>query len=261
MFRDGGTILACILGELYSSMPGKWFTALSAAFCFAWWPSWCAEAADLPSKSILVRIDNAVLDQSTVIAPITTRRSRRVQYRMVLFVTNRHVNVEAIEKALGNDAQPLPSDEVFEEKISSGIAYGWAEISYPSNRKRGDTTYNQDVKNQNPYRDFTVADYDLFPSKEEFLGTVRKPAANIPKSSLVYVHGFNVSFEEAAERSAQMSMDIDRDALPIFFSWPSAHEYRSYYSEVLQLVENYETATNNSKQTRPYLGALPSTRT
>ena len=37
----------------------------------------------------------------------------------------------------------------------------------------------------------------------------------------VFVHGFQVSFESAALRTAQMALDLNLDACPAFFSWPS----------------------------------------
>lgn len=39
--------------------------------------------------------------------------------------------------------------------------------------------------------------------------------------ALVFVHGFNTSFEEAVYRNAQIVWDIKFKALPILFSWPS----------------------------------------
>ena len=39
----------------------------------------------------------------------------------------------------------------------------------------------------------------------------------------VFVHGFNVSFEDAARRTAQISYDLEFDGAPVFFSWP-AHD-------------------------------------
>ena len=38
---------------------------------------------------------------------------------------------------------------------------------------------------------------------------------------LVFLHGYNVSFEEAALRAAQISCDLKFPGLSAFFSWPS----------------------------------------
>jgi esterase/lipase superfamily enzyme len=57
-----------------------------------------------------------------------------------------------------------------------------------------------------------------------FYGLLRERVAQSAKSELfVFVHGFNVSFEDAARRTAQIHHDLQFDGAPIFFSWP-AHD-------------------------------------
>ena len=43
------------------------------------------------------------------------------------------------------------------------------------------------------------------------------------KELFVFVHGFNVSFEDAARRTAQVHHDLKFEGAPVFFSWP-AHD-------------------------------------
>lgn len=42
-----------------------------------------------------------------------------------------------------------------------------------------------------------------------------------PKSALVFVHGFNVSFDEAVQRAAQLARDLNYDGAVFVYSWPS----------------------------------------
>lgn len=46
-------------------------------------------------------------------------------------------------------------------------------------------------------------------------------AAGEPSHALVFLHGFNVTFEEAAIRAAQIGMDLAVPGATSFFSWPS----------------------------------------
>ena len=48
------------------------------------------------------------------------------------------------------------------------------------------------------------------------------------KRAFVFVHGYNVSFADAALRTAQLAVDLDPDALPAFFSWPSQGAMKAY---------------------------------
>lgn len=53
--------------------------------------------------------------------------------------------------------------------------------------------------------------------------------ANGKKQAFVFVHGFNVTFEEAAWRTAQMAYDLAFDGAPMFYSWPSRGGYRRLF--------------------------------
>ncbi len=50
-------------------------------------------------------------------------------------------------------------------------------------------------------------------------------------SAFVFVHGFNVPFFEAAQRTAQMAYDMNFDGLPILYSWPSRASLLSYIAD------------------------------
>lgn len=55
-----------------------------------------------------------------------------------------------------------------------------------------------------------------------------KIASDQSKSALVFVHGYNVTFRDAALRTAQMSYDLKFKGVPVFFSWPSQGKYLGY---------------------------------
>src|SRR5262249_34968885 len=57
---------------------------------------------------------------------------------------------------------------------------------------------------------------------------------------LVFVHGYNVSFEDAARRTAQMASDLKFPGAAAFYSWPSqAHWYKYRLDE-----KNVELSVN-----------------
>lgn len=61
----------------------------------------------------------------------------------------------------------------------------------------------------------------------------RELAAEIKQSgnrdAFVFVHGFNVTFDEAVRRTAQIAYDLAFDGAPILYSWPS-HGARRHYA-------------------------------
>ena len=67
----------------------------------------------------------------------------------------------------------------------------------------------------------------------------QKLQAMSSKALLIFVHGFNMGFPEAAMRTAQMAHDLKFPGMPFFFSWPSANQIRSYWhdEEIARLSE------------------------
>ena len=49
--------------------------------------------------------------------------------------------------------------------------------------------------------------------------------------ALIFVHGFNNTFEDAARRTAQIAHDIQFSGVPMFYSWPSGGRARDYVSD------------------------------
>lgn len=47
----------------------------------------------------------------------------------------------------------------------------------------------------------------------------------------IFVHGFNVNFQEALYQTAQMSFDADMQGVPLLFSWPSAGKVTGYVAD------------------------------
>ncbi len=53
----------------------------------------------------------------------------------------------------------------------------------------------------------------------------------VSKEAFVFIHGFNVSFEKAVKRAAQLAHDMQFDGLPIAYSWPSRHSVLEYVAD------------------------------
>lgn len=47
-------------------------------------------------------------------------------------------------------------------------------------------------------------------------------------SALVFIHGYNVSFDDALRRTAQLTADLKYEGIPILYSWPSRANTLSY---------------------------------
>lgn len=66
-------------------------------------------------------------------------------------------------------------------------------------------------------------------TEEEFEDDLLLEADRVPwREALVFVHGYNNSFEDAARRTAQLANDLEFGGIAAFFSWPSAKETLDY---------------------------------
>ena len=61
---------------------------------------------------------------------------------------------------------------------------------------------------------------------ERFHALLAERVAASPRKELfVFVHGFNVRFEDAARRTAQIHHDLRFEGAPVFFSWPANDKF------------------------------------
>jgi esterase/lipase superfamily enzyme len=104
---------------------------------------------------------------------------------------------------------------------------GRLRISIPPNHKPGKleapSVFRLELR-EDPERHVVLL--DLAPlAPDAFDGSLASTLAATPgRKLMVYVHGFNNSFHEAARRTAQMAFDMSSegvDLVPVLFSWPS----------------------------------------
>ncbi len=67
-------------------------------------------------------------------------------------------------------------------------------------------------------------------SRADFLAAVQARIRAAPErhAAFIYIHGYSNSFDDAARRTAQMAVDLDIGALPVFYSWPSKGTFAGY---------------------------------
>lgn len=111
------------------------------------------------------------------------------------------------------------------DRGTSGIiVYGACTVSIPKDHRVGEMEAPSlmrlefsEVPEQHVVL-LTVAEQD----RAAFYGDIAsRIAASKGKNAFIFVHGYNVSFKDAARRTAQMAYDLKFDGAPVFFSWPS----------------------------------------
>jgi esterase/lipase superfamily enzyme len=120
------------------------------------------------------------------------------------------------------------------------LDYGTATVSIPKIHTPGaleaPTIFTFDVT-ENPDRHIILTRVDPAPKDRVFAEMRSDLAAHGSNEAFVFIHGFNVTFADAARRTAQIAHDMSFDGLPIMFSWPSQGSMLGYLSDsaVIQL--------------------------
>ncbi len=89
------------------------------------------------------------------------------------------------------------------------------------------TIYEQ---KEDPKQHFTIKEIKAL-TKEQLLALVKarlRPSLRFKDHALVFVHGFNTSFDNALYRTAQIAYDLEFDGATFLYSWPSGGAVASY---------------------------------
>jgi len=83
---------------------------------------------------------------------------------------------------------------------------------------------------EDPKRHFTMREIKAL-TREEFLAVVKerlKASERFKDHALIFVHGYNTSFDSAVYRTGQIAYDLKFDGAPFLYSWPSGGQVASY---------------------------------
>lgn len=135
-------------------------------------------------------------------------------------------NFTRVEVFYGTDRSSSGSTEPA-KRYGTGrgdLEYGIAQVSIPHTHKRGeleDPIWWLGEFKADPSKHVALLDAQPVPLST-FQGELRSRVAVPGKGNiLVFIHGFNCSFEDAVRRTAQIAHDIPFPGVPVTYSWPS----------------------------------------
>ena len=126
----------------------------------------------------------------------------------------------------------------------SPMSYGTCQVSIPKSHTVGgleDRSWWQwaTLQGRTPDKFVMVLSVAPSPAAGYFSGLKAAVARSDKKDAFVFVHGFSVSFADAARRTAQMAFDLKFPGAPIMFSWPTPDLSAN-------LLTSYTTSENNA---------------
>jgi esterase/lipase superfamily enzyme len=117
---------------------------------------------------------------------------------------------------------------------SMTVDYGAAVVSIPPGHKRGKTErppsfFGIQWRAEDARRDIVYLSAELL-TRKMFIDLL-KPKSPEDKAVLVFIHGYNVSFDDAIRRTGQLARDLAFPGQVMLFSWPSSGSFLSYVSD------------------------------
>ena len=138
----------------------------------------------------------------------------------LLFGTNRRAN----EDSRGS------LRDVFTSTLSE-LAFGYVDVSIPPSHLVGEIERPQFWKlefSENATEHMVIRNIAIVQRSQfaDIINQYRGPSSGKP--TILFVHGYNVSFDDAALRTAQIANDLRIDSVPAFFSWASRADRAKY---------------------------------
>ena len=121
----------------------------------------------------------------------------------------------ATNRAANGNSQAC-KNSVYGVKLGKEVTFGSCKVQVPINRPVGSLSSGSDP-NSDSQINFQIAQQDDFDEK----GFAKALAAAPGDEILIFVHGFNVRFEEAVYRAAQLGFDGKYQGQLVLFSWPA----------------------------------------
>ena len=135
-----------------------------------------------------------------------------------------------------------------ERSHNAGLSYGHCEISIPRDHRMGElespSLWRLEFR-LDPAKHVMLLDAEVEDQATFFAGIAAQVKASAAGSAFIFIHGYNVSFEDAARRTGQMAYDLGFDGAPVFYSWPSQSD-----------VARYTVDENNIEWSTPHLQAF-----
>jgi esterase/lipase superfamily enzyme len=128
----------------------------------------------------------------------------------------------------------LPPGDRFTPGVARQLTYGTARISIPKVHVPGELEsprwYLLEFK-EDPKQHVILQDVARLPQAPFFAQLHGRVGESRGSNAFVFVHGYNVSFRDAARRTAQLAYDLRFDGAPVFYSWPSQAALAGYFTD------------------------------
>ena len=148
------------------------------------------------------------------------------------------------------------------------LRYGYVNVTIPQLHQLAElespgawVDYSFGIDSAENKKKYIVLEKVVTLSEQDFAHELREQIGAAPsRDVLIFVHGYNNSFEDAARRTAQLAYDMDFDGTPIMYAWPSQARLTAYAADegatdvsALRMLQFLQTVVMQSGAARVHL--------
>jgi esterase/lipase superfamily enzyme len=114
---------------------------------------------------------------------------------------------------------------------SDVLSLGTIDVSIPRDHRMGEIERPSILRfefREDPEKHIVIKAIEPEPEHQFFNELQSRVAESTERQAFVFVHGYAVTFADAARRTAQLAYDLGFDGAPILYSWPSRGKYADY---------------------------------
>jgi esterase/lipase superfamily enzyme len=111
------------------------------------------------------------------------------------------------------------------------LQFGLCNVSIPVDHKIGEIESPSLLAlefESDPNKHITLLSVQKL-EQDKFIAAIKKdPSITSKEDALIFIHGFNTTFDDAARGTAQLAYDLQFKGTVLFFSWPSKGDVKAY---------------------------------
>jgi esterase/lipase superfamily enzyme len=118
--------------------------------------------------------------------------------------------------------------KVFTNSRSPRLNFARVNVTVPKLHKTGQIERHKPGKPDDPMKFFTATDVVAYDAQPKFSSALSADIAARGGRAMIFIHGYNTSFDSAVYRATQIAHDSGYPGTPVLFSWASGGSTTDY---------------------------------
>ena len=118
--------------------------------------------------------------------------------------------------------------KVFNNARSPKLNFARVNVTVPKSHQTGKIERKKPGKEDDPLKFFTATEVVAYDAQPQFSSALSADIAARGGRAMVFIHGYNTSFDRAVYRATQIAQDSGYPGTPVLFSWASGGSTKDY---------------------------------